>query len=327
MSQGLLMFDAEGRLVICNRRYLDDVQPSPEQVKPGMHLASCCMPQQAIGTFVGDPDYYIAEICRAMSQRRDVQPRCIELPDGRTIRVNQPMPSGGWVATHEDITERRRAEKQIAHMARHDALTDLPNRVLLRERLEQALTACRPRRQRSRCSISISTISRASTTRSAIRSATSCSRCVAERLRRCVRESDTVARVGGDEFAIVQTGVDAAERRGHAGAPRVRGDPARPTIWPATPSSSTPASASRIAPDDGADAGRLLKNADMALYRAKADGRGTYRFFEPEMDAAHQGAPRAGARPARGARRRANSSCTTSRWSISTDTASPAARR
>ena len=84
------------------------------------------------------------------------------------------MTDGGWVATHDDITERQRAEQQIAHMARHDALTDLPNRVLFRERLAEALAGVEPRRASSRCSISISTASRASTTRSAIRSATSC---------------------------------------------------------------------------------------------------------------------------------------------------------
>ena len=71
-----------------------------------------------------------------------------EAPGGRAIEiVNRPLKAGGWVATIEDITERTRADEKIAHLAHYDALTDLPNRVLFRERLEQALKAVRPGEQ------------------------------------------------------------------------------------------------------------------------------------------------------------------------------------
>ena len=112
------------------------------------------------------------------------------------------------LAVIEDVTERKRAEDQIAHMALHDALTELPNRVLFRERLEQALTPASAAANSSRCSASTSTTSRTSTTRSAIRAGDELLKAVAERLRGCVRETDTVARLGGDEFAIIQAGIE-----------------------------------------------------------------------------------------------------------------------
>jgi predicted signal transduction protein with EAL and GGDEF domain len=141
MSQGLLMFDAEARLVICNRRYVEIYGLALEFAQPGVPLAAILRQRAAMGTFSGDPDEYIAFLKNALAQGENVT-RVMELPDGRTIAVvNHPMPDGGWVATHEDITERRRADRQIAHMARHDSLTDLPNRVLLSERLSEALAA------------------------------------------------------------------------------------------------------------------------------------------------------------------------------------------
>jgi PAS domain S-box-containing protein len=140
MSQGLVMFDAQGRVVICNQRYLDMYSLTADQVQPGCTLEQLLNHRLATGSFAGDPAKYAEEILGRMAVAR-VGTRIIELADGRTIAIsNQPMPTGGWVATHEDITERRQAEKQIAYMARHDTLTDLPNRARLREWLTQALT-------------------------------------------------------------------------------------------------------------------------------------------------------------------------------------------
>ena len=99
----------------------------------------------------------------------------ITTPNGRSIQVvNEPLAYGGWVATHEDVTERRRTEERITHLAHYDALTDLPNRTLFHERLKQRTAPRRGRTGSLPCSTSTSTSSRASTTRSATWSATSC---------------------------------------------------------------------------------------------------------------------------------------------------------
>ena len=172
MSQGLAMFDGEQRLVVCNKLYAELYGLTPEQVAPGTDIRKLLEYRHAKGVF-GDIDFetlvsdWLAEFRKAAS-------RIQELADGRVISiVRRPMPDGGTVTTHHDITEQRRSEAKIAHMALHDALTDLPNRVLLNERLEQALAG--PGAARSwPCICSISITSRPSTTRSAIPPATSC---------------------------------------------------------------------------------------------------------------------------------------------------------
>src|SRR5262249_52025126 len=130
MSQGLLLFDPNDRLVICNRRYIELYGLAAGAVKPGATVRELLQLRVDNGTFAGSVEQYIDDLRALLAERRTTN-RVVELADGRTVAVvRHPMPDGSWVTTHEDITERRRAEKQIAHMARHDALTDLPNRVL-----------------------------------------------------------------------------------------------------------------------------------------------------------------------------------------------------
>jgi diguanylate cyclase (GGDEF)-like protein len=283
MSQALLMFDSSARLVISNQRYEEMYGLSPEAVKPGCPLRELLEHRKQNGSFADDPDIYVGNLMSAIVQGKTWS-QLVELPDGRTISVlNHPMAGGGWVATHEDITERRRAEKQIAHMARHDALTDLPNRVLLRDRLAQALSDLPRDKQLAVLYLDLDHFKGVNDTLGH-QIGDELLKTVAARLRDCIGEVDTVARVGGDEFAIIHTGIehpnDAAilaqriceavkepcELHGHA-------------VMPDTSIGLA------LAPGDGTDPTELLKNADMALYRAKADGRGTYRFFEPAMDA------------------------------------------
>jgi len=283
MSQALLMFDSAARLVISNHRYQEMYGLSAETVRPGCHLRELLEHRTATGTFADDPDRYIENLMAVIAQGR-TWGQLTELPDGRTVSVlNHPMAGGGWVATHEDITERRRAEKQIAHMARHDALTDLPNRVLLRDRLAHAVAELPRDRRLAVLYLDLDHFKGVNDTLGH-QVGDELLKTVATRLRDCVRESDTVARVGGDEFAIIHTGVEQPNDAAML-ARRICEAVKEPCELHGHAVIVDTSIGIALAPGDGSDPTELLKNADMALYRAKADGRGTYRFFEPAMDA------------------------------------------
>ena len=183
----------------------------------------------------------------------------------------------------EDVTERARAEERIAHMAHHDALTDLPNRVLLRERLEAGLTHVRRGEQLAVHYLDLDTFKTINDTLGHP-TGDELLKAVAERLCGCVREIDTVARLGGDEFAVIQTGLNDVSDAASL-AQRIRDALKAPYTLNGQLVNIDASIGIASSPGDGTDADQLLKNADMALYRAKADGRGMYRFFEPAMDA------------------------------------------
>src|SRR5882757_8554053 len=283
MSQGVLMFDPETRMVFCNQRYIEMYGLSADMVQPGCTLRDLLEHRQAPGTFAGAPDQYIAKVLKAVAEGRTAN-NIVECGDGRVFSiVNKPMPDGGWLATHEDITERQRAEERIAHMARHDALTDLPNRALLRERLEYELK----RVKRGEClAVLCLDLDHFKSVNDTLGHpiGDELLKVVAERLRRCTREPDTIARLGGDEFAIIMTGM---ERPTDAVAlcKRIRDSITQPYHLDGHQIVTDISIGVSLAPIDESEPDQLLKNADMALYGAKGDGRGTYRFFEAEMDA------------------------------------------
>lgn len=283
MSQAILMFDSAGRLAICNDRYLQMYGLSPEQVRPGCTLRDILEIRRLTGTFPDEPKDYVERQLPALARGKTIS-RLHELPDGRTIAViTQPIADGGWISTHEDITERRRAEEQISHMARHDSLTDLPNRVLLRERIEQALKRVR---RGGRLAVLYLDLDHFKTVNDTLghHIGDELLKSVAERLRAIVRSSDTVARMGGDEFVVVQT---EAERPNETAilAQRICESLRAPFDLNGNVVVVQASVGIAMAPDDGVEPNELLKNADIALYGIKSDGRGSYRFFEPEMDA------------------------------------------
>jgi len=141
--QGLGMFDAEQRLVLCNSRYAEIYGLTPEQVRPGTTLKQIIEYRIANGL---PSEMSVDDIVSGMLRRREVGFGHFysQLGDGRCIAITvRPMPDGGTVTTHQDITEQRRSEAKIAHMAHHDALTGLPNRVLLNQQLEHAFARAR----------------------------------------------------------------------------------------------------------------------------------------------------------------------------------------
>jgi diguanylate cyclase (GGDEF)-like protein len=285
MAQGLCMFDSEQRLTICNERYAQMYGLPPELAKPGTSLTEILQHRIAVGNFtlaISGRD--ASEAASAIASTTGTTSFSQELRDGRVIAVShQTRSTGGWVAVHEDVTERRRTEAQIAYLARHDVLTDLPNRMLFREHLELALLRVQRGENFGVLCLDLDHFKGVNDTLGHPIGDVLL-KAVADRLRNCVVEGDTVARLGGDEFAIIRVDVERPEDVNVLAVKLVEALSAPYELEGNQIIVSTSVGIA-LAPDDGTSPDQLLKNADMAMYRAKADGRGTHRFFEPEMDA------------------------------------------
>ncbi|GAA0007791.1 bifunctional diguanylate cyclase/phosphodiesterase [Bradyrhizobium diazoefficiens] len=284
MSQGLCMFDADGKIMLFNERYAAMLRRT-DIALTGRLLVDVLREEQAKGQWQGDADEFFARLVVDAREGRTTSQVVNRF--GRSIRVvNQPMQGGGWVATFEDITEWLEAQAKISHMARHDALTGLPNRVLFHEQLEQGLRRTGSGDQLAVLCLDLDHFkdindSLGHPIGDALLKE------VGRRLKATVGESDTVARLGGDEFAVVQIGrsEEAAARCLAGRLVEVISAPYEIDDHQIVIGVSIGIS---LSPQDGSNADELLKNADLALYRAKADGRGTYRFFETGMDARAQ---------------------------------------
>ncbi|WP_051379590.1 EAL domain-containing protein [Bradyrhizobium murdochi] len=283
MSQGLCFFDSDHRLIVCNDRFVEMYDIAPERVSPGMSLVEIVDLRFEAGSFPAMTRDEYLQWRTNVAVSNEAKDSIVELKNGRTFKIrHRPMPGGGWVATHEDITEQRQSEVKIEYMAHHDALTDLANRVLLNERLEYALGSVSDGEMVAVHHLDLDQFKAVNDT-----FGHPCGdkllRSVAERLRRLVGESDTIARMGGDEFVIVQATIsDPADATSLAqGVIDVLSEPYEIDGQQAVIGVSIGIS---VGPGDGSNPDKLLRNADLALYRAKSDGRSTFRFFEPAMD-------------------------------------------
>jgi diguanylate cyclase (GGDEF)-like protein/PAS domain S-box-containing protein len=411
MTQGLVLYDASARVVVCNQRYIDMYGLSTDIVKPGTYFYDIVRHRKETGSFKGSVDGFCSTVLGNVAQGK-VTKSVLESADGRSVRiVNRPLPQGGWVATMEDITEhrlleqerdrnyaflrqiidhipsqitvkdvrdrhyvlvnrvaeiqfglsndaivgktacelfptelaervagdddeslrsadgllldehrwesrvsgnlfitskrivirdqagepryiinvvedvtdRRRADEKIAHLAHYDALTDLPNRVLFREQVERELQRTKRDEQFALLYIDIDEFKGINDSLGH-HVGDELLKVVATRLRSCIRETDLVARLGGDEFAVIQTNAgnvaDVVEF-----VTRIHEAIRQPYQCLGHQLSTDASIGIALAPRDGTDLDQLIKNADLAMYGAKADGRRTHRFFEPAMDA------------------------------------------
>lgn len=282
MTQGLLLFDSTERLIVCNQSYIAMYALSPEKIKPGISLHDLVGYRKQIETFIGDVDEYCSTLSRSMQAGKTIRHQS-ETPDGRTILiVNKPVAGGGWVATHEDITERRRAENKIRHLAHYDGLTDLPNRALFHERLREELARLAPNQQLAVLYIDIDEFKSVNDTLGH-QVGDELLKSVAASLCDRANPNEFIARLGGDEFAIMQTAVrNQAEIIGLV--TRVFEAIRTPFECLGHQVTTDASIGVAVAPRHGADLDQILKNADLAMYAAKSAGRRTWRFFEPEMD-------------------------------------------
>jgi diguanylate cyclase (GGDEF)-like protein len=281
MSLGLVLFDAQTRVVIRNQRYLDMYGLSPDILRPGITFRDLISYRKATGSFVGDVDEYVTDALRNVGT---INSRVMVTADGRSIQLSGcPVADGGWVATHEDITERRLSEERIAHLAHYDALTDLPNRTLFREELERELTRAT---EGSQCAVLYIDIDEFKGINDSLGHPVGDEllKAIALRLRCCARGAAFVARLGGDEFAVVLTSIGARSDIIEL-VDRIYAAIREPFECLGHRLLTDASIGIALAPQDGGDLDTLLKNADLAMYGAKADGRRTYRFFEPQMDA------------------------------------------
>jgi diguanylate cyclase (GGDEF)-like protein len=284
MTQGLCMFDADRRLVICNVNYAAIYGLPPELMRPGTPLADILAWRYEHGIHpAGSRQTYFDRRIEFIERGKSAVD-VVELQDGRVISViHQPMSDGGWVATHQDITEQRNAETRIRYLARHDSLTDLPNRLMFREIMEAAESRLRRGEVLALLAIDLDHFKTVNDTLGhGVGDAVLTK--VAARLRESCRESDTVARLGGDEFAVL-TGTLASPADAATLANRIVTRAAEPLEVDGHNIVIGASVGIAVAPGDGSDSETLLKNADLALYRAKHDGRGAYHFFEKGMDA------------------------------------------
>jgi diguanylate cyclase (GGDEF)-like protein len=287
MREGLCMFDAEKRLVVCNGRYAEMYCLPPELLKPGTPHREIIRHRVVNGVLKGEADDGAADRVISVLGALPVDKpssRIDEFSDGRLICVTrEPTADGGWVATHQDVTERQHTEAKIAHMAQHDSLTGLPNRTLFRDRLEQALA--RARRRNHKSALLMLDLDRFKEINDTFGHPVGDAllNTVAERLRQCCRETSTIARLGGDEFAVIEDIADDA-REVITIAERIQRSLGAPYDVGGYRFVSGASIGIAIMPNDGTGIDEIVKNADLALYRAKEVGRGSHRFFEPEMD-------------------------------------------
>ena len=284
MSQGLCLYDGAGHLEVFNQQFCAILGINPNDIRPGMSIRDVLQISQAAGNYPGrDLEEVVAER-HAFIARRETGTMVIELANGRLVSIMHcPMTNEGWVATFEDITDRLTADAKISHMARHDTLTGLVNRLVLEERIEQALIETARDGQSAVLCLDLDEFKRVNDTLGhpvgdGLLVA------VSERLLACVREGDTVARLGGDEFAIVQLGI-ARPEDAKLLAERLTATIQQPFLVDGHEIAVGVSIGVALMPTDGNTQTALLKNADIALYRAKAEERGTFCFFEAGMDA------------------------------------------
>ena len=282
MSQGLCMFDANGHLVVWNERFGAMFGLSYAALQPGVPLDNLVAEARKGTNSASLRQIHSQQQGLIRDHRSSVFVQ--ECLDGRAISVTHAaLGDGGWIATYEDITDLRRVEHQIVHMAHFDSLTDLANRVLFGEKLDHALS--RAQEDKSFLAIMCLDLDRFKDVNDTLghQRGEDLLKCVADRLRRNVREKDVVARVGGDEFTLLLLPSDEPRDLSTIAARLIEAISAPYEI---DGQEVLIGLSIGIAEFKGGadDAGVLLKQADLALYEAKTSGKRTYRFFEPSMD-------------------------------------------
>jgi diguanylate cyclase (GGDEF)-like protein len=284
MSQGLLLMDGHRRLIMANRRYMEMFGVSENELYRGMELRDLLWVAYSAGNFEGQDfeDVYKERVSLELDYGTELTVTDI-LRGGEIISVRvRRTPFGGYVTTFTDVTTQVRNAERIEYLALHDGLTDLPNRVMFRRELDRALERARCGKVQAVFCIDLDHFKFVNDTLGHP-VGDELLRQVSDRMRGCLRHDDLVARLGGDEFAILRSDVSHNEDPAKLAARVVETLSAPYEIDEHTVVIGASVGIA-LSPSDGADADRLMKSADLALYGAKAMGRGTWRYFEKDMD-------------------------------------------
>jgi diguanylate cyclase (GGDEF)-like protein len=282
MDQGLIMIDAAGRASVYNSRAVELLGLNSELLDRAPTVDEIRASQIEAGDFADK-----AELARAFDFA-NLEPGIADIyervrPNGTVLEVRTvPVAGGGFVRTYTDVTMRKRTEERIADLARRDPLTGLANRLLLREALADRLSTADAR---SPAALLYLDLDRFKTVNDTLGhpAGDALLAGVADRIRAILRRGDLFARLGGDEFAILCGGpCNAAEAEVLAG--RITEALAQPFDIDGKVVRTSTSIGIAFAPNDGVDADELVKAADLALYRAKASGRGVHRIYESAME-------------------------------------------
>jgi diguanylate cyclase (GGDEF)-like protein len=284
MPHGLCVYDKDQRLMAWNEPYWTLYGLTGEHARVGMTLREVFETRIRAGSVPFGLDEYMARSDKVIQLQHGAH-FTEQIRDDRTVSLSYGIiPGGGWVSIHQDITAQKKAEAEITHLAHYDALTALANRVLFLRHINEATARCRA--NDAAFAVHILDLDRFKEVNDTLGHA--CGdlllRIVAQRLLTVVRKEDIVARLGGDEFAILQP-LDAARNDGASALAEkildVFSDPFDLNEHRINVETSIGIA---IAPDNGDEAEQLLKTADLALYKAKSEGRNTYRLFKTEME-------------------------------------------
>jgi diguanylate cyclase (GGDEF)-like protein len=286
MPHGLCMFDPKRRIVVSNRKLKEQVGVPPDVELKGLTVYDLVGSVVNAGLLCDVNARRLIDRLDAQLSGSDDSAFAIDMLNGRTLEFAvQPMENGGMVVLVEDITERRIAEAKINQLARYDALTGLPNRNVLRDRMEKALSEWRPDNMCAIHFIDLDQFKQVNDTLGHTRGDILLE-AVAQRLRTFVHDADVISRFGGDEFVILQAPLKSLDQA-EALAIRVL-DALAGTYELEGNKVVVTASIGIAVADNKIDQDQFLRNADMALYRAKAEGRATWRWFEAKMEAKAQ---------------------------------------
>jgi|GEM_PF-1749458 len=286
LSQGMLLFDQDDRLLLHNSHFIDLYPQLADVTQKGMKYEDL-LRYELVSDLTRDAGVLTGAYELRDRLARHGEPHLVyerEMAGDRHMLINEyRTPDRTTVVLYTDITELKQRERKIEHLAHHDALTGLPNRVLFHDRLTEAMVRATARNEQ--VTVVCLDLDRFKSVNDTLghHFGDALLQEVSRRIRSVLGDRDTACRLGGDEFAVICPDFATVEQA-TSFAWRLLDVLAQPHVIQGQAVMGGTSIGIAISGRDGISPDTLLRNADLALYRAKADGRGTFRFFEQEMD-------------------------------------------